>query len=152
MNKSAIAGYGFGMLTALCWAISPIFISLGLQGLPSSIWGTAIGLSIAALVYLVWYFWRNTGPARVSSENNALSWQIGAGVTGGLGILARNIALDFAPVAIVISLAQTAALFTIILGPILLGAEHRERISARLVIGVLTLISGSVLIIIGRNA
>ena len=53
MNKQELQGYIYGILTALCWATSPIFIARGLEGIPSSIWATAIGLSVATLIYFM---------------------------------------------------------------------------------------------------
>jgi len=151
MSEQKLKGYLFGILTALCWAISPIFIRLGLQGFPSSIWGTAIGLIVATLIYLIWLLWYQQGKVPIQKVNKAFQWQMMGGVSSGIGIMARNIALDFAPIAIVISLVQTASLFTLFLGPLIFGQNFRERISARLVFGVLAIVAGSLLIIIGRN-
>lgn len=117
MREQKIKGYIFGMLTALCWAISPLFIHLGLQGLPSSIWATAIGLTVATATYLIWFIWLRKGNVEIGRDIKAFQWQILGGVTGGIGIMARNVALDFSSVASVIALAQTAALFTLIFGP-----------------------------------
>ena len=58
MNKNELQGYLYGILTALCWATSPIFISKGLEGISSSIWATAIGLSTATLIYLIIFLWQ----------------------------------------------------------------------------------------------
>jgi uncharacterized membrane protein len=151
MSEQKIKGYIFGMLTAFCWAISPIFIHLGLQGLPSSIWATAIGLTVATAIYLIWLIGFRKGYVEISRETKAYQWQMLGGVTGGIGIMARNIALDFSSVAIVISLAQTAALFTLIFGPLIFRDNFRERISIKLIVGVLSIVAGSMLVIIGRN-
>ncbi len=152
MNEQKIKGYIFGMLTALCWAISPIFIHLGLQGLPSSIWATAIGLTVATTIYLIWFIGLQKGNFSINRDNKAFQWQMFGGITGGIGIMARNIALDISSVAIVISLAQTASLFTLIFGPLFFKDNFRERISTKLIVGVLSIVAGSMLIIIGRNA
>lgn len=150
MSSQKVKGYLFALLTALCWATSPIFINQGLQGLPSSIWGTVVGLAVATLVYLTWYLWRKKWKELKSPGKIAFRWQIFGGFTNGIGILFRNMALDTTQVAVVVALAQSAALFTVILSPFMMGAEFKERITNKLVLGVLLIVGGAVLIIIGR--
>ena len=109
------------MLAALCWAISPIFIRQGLQGLPSSIWGTAVGMLVATVIYLVWNVCLKQWKEVSGTTRKDYYWQMLGGLTGALGILFRNIALETTRVAIVIALAQTASLFTLIFVPFILG-------------------------------
>jgi len=151
MNKNELQGYLYGILTALCWATSPIFISMGLEGIPSSIWATAIGVSIATLIYLVMFLWQKKGKDLLQINKKHIVWQIAAGLAGGLGILSRNMALETTRVAIVIGLVQLQIFFTLILGPVILGKTDRERLTPKLIFGSLLIIGGSVLIIYGRN-
>ena len=151
MNKDRLMGYTYGILTAMCWATSPIFIAKGLESLPSSIWATAIGLLVATLIYLILFLWQKRLLDLKQINQKHLVWQIAAGLAGGLGILSRNIALDTTKVAIVIGLVQMQILFTLILGPILLKDGDREQISPRLILGAILIIGGTFLIIYGRN-
>ena len=151
MNRKELEGYLFGMLTALCLAISPIFIHKGLETLPSPIWGTAIGLLVAALLYLFWYILKKKWKEVSLPVGNSIYWQIAGGVAGAMGILFRNIALQTDQVAIVITLAQTASLFTLILAPFLLGNQLREKITPKLVAGILFILMGATFIVLGRN-
>ena len=151
MKNKEIQGYLYGILTALCWATSPIFIARGLEGIPSSIWATAIGLAVATLIYLVYFIFQRKGQELLKIKNKHLMWQITAGVAGGLGILSRNIALDTTRVAVVIGLVQLQILITLILGPIIQGKADREQISAKLLAGVVLILGGTILIIYGRN-
>lgn len=151
MNKKEMQGYLYGILTALCWATSPIFISKGLEGIPSSIWATAIGLFVATLIYLLLFLWQKKGKDLLQTNKIFFVWQIAAGLTGGLGILSRNIALETTRVAIVIGLVQLQILFTLLLGPIILGKADREQITPKLILGASLIIGGTVLIIYGRN-
>jgi uncharacterized membrane protein len=151
MDQERTLGYLFGSLTALCWSISPIFIYQGLQGLPSSIWGTVIGSFVASSMYLFYFFVGGKGKTWAKPDKKYIYWQVMGGITGGLGVLSRNIALDSTRVAIVIALAQCAGLFTLFFGPLLLGNNFKERITPRLIFGVIILVSGSILIILGRN-
>ncbi len=150
MASEKVKGYLFALLTACCWAISPIFIHLGLQGLPSSIWGTVVGLAVSTLIYLTWYLCRKKWKELKSTAKIGFRWQLIGGFTNGVGILFRNVALDTTQVAVVVALAQSAALFTVILSPLLMGAEFKERITKKLVLGILAIVAGSLLTIIGR--
>ena len=151
MNKQETQGYIFGILTALCWATSPIFIARGLQGIPSSIWATAIGSSVATLIYLALFLWNKKRMALTKINKKYILWQIAAGLAGGLGILSRNIALETTRVAIVIGIVQLQILITLILGPIIQGKTDREKITPKLILGSALILGGTVLIIYGRN-
>ena len=151
MERKTLFGYLYGILTAMCWATSPIFIAKGLKGIPSSIWATAIGLSVATLIYLVWFIQQKKWETLSNFKTKYMLWQMLAGLTGGLGILSRNIALETTRVAIVLGLVQISALFTLLLSPLLLGKADKEQITPKLIFGILLVIGGSVLIIYGRN-
>lgn len=151
MNNEQFKGYSYGILTALCWAISPIFIAKGLEGIQSSIWATAIGLLFATLIYLVLFLIQKKSAGLKGIMRKDLIWQIAAGLAGGLGILARNMALDTTRVAIVIGLVQLQILVTLILGPAILGAEDREQLTPQLILGSVLIFGGTALIIYGRN-
>jgi len=151
MKNKEIQGYLYGIMTALCWATSPIFIARGLEGIPSSIWATTIGLTVATLIYLVYFLLQNKRRKLLKINKKHLMWQMAAGIAGGMGILSRNIALESTRVAVVIGLVQLQILMTLILGPILQGKADRERISAKLLAGVVLILGGTVLIIYGRN-
>lgn len=151
MKNKKVQGYLYGILTALCWATSPIFIARGLEGIPSSIWATAIGLAVATLIYLVYFILQKKGQELLKIKNKHLMWQMAAGIAGGLGILSRNIALETTRVAVVIGLVQLQILITLILGPIIQGKADRERITTKLIVGVVLILGGTVLIIFGRN-
>ncbi len=151
MKNKQIQGYIFGILTALCWATSPIFIARGLEGIPSSIWATAIGLAVATVIYLVYFLLQKKGQELLKIKNKHMMWQIAAGLAGGLGILSRNIALETTRVAVVIGLVQLQIVITLILGPVIQGKTDRERISVKLLAGILLILGGTILIIYGRN-
>ena len=151
MKNKEVQGYLYGILTALCWATSPIFIARGLVGIPSSIWATAIGLAVATLIYMVYFMLQKKGKELLKINNKHLMWQMAAGIAGGLGILSRNIALETTRVAVVIGLVQLQILITLILGPIIQGKADRERITTKLIVGVVLILGGTILIIFGRN-
>ena len=158
MGRRQSSGYLFGVLTALCWATSPVFIRKGLAGLPSSYWGVTVGLAAATAVYLVWLFShmarrpeRQRYPSQISPAiKAALLFQALAGVAAALGTLGRTMAIQLAPVVVAIPLAQTSSLFTLIFAPLILG-RHIERVTFKLILGALLVVAGSALVIIGQN-
>lgn len=150
MTSSALKGYSFGLLAALCWSISPVLFRKGLDGAPSPWWGTALGLFLSGIIYLSWFTFKNGWPTRNEVERSAVAFQICGGIAAGLGVSSRNLALLIAPAVVVVPLSQTTALFTLLLAPLILG-RNVERVNARLIVGILILLAGSVLIVIGQN-
>ena len=153
-----LRGYVFALLSMACWGTSPLFIRLGLVGLPSPIWGVTVGLGGATAVFLVWWAAvgaRSTDRAwtRWRSEpvvRTAIGAQVLAGVTGIAGTAARAVSLSLIPVVVAIPLAGTSALFTLMLAPLILGRKL-ERVTPKLVVGALLLMGGSVLVVVGRS-
>jgi drug/metabolite transporter (DMT)-like permease len=141
-----------------CWGTSPLFIRLGLVGLPSAIWGVTIGLAGATAAFLVWWVavgarssdrawtrWRSDPVVRT-----AIGAQVVAGVTGIIGTAARAVALTLIPIVVAIPLAGTSSLFTLMLAPLILGRKL-EKVTPRLVAGALLLMGGSILVVVGRS-
>ena len=151
MHKQEIQGYIYGILTAFCWATSPILIARGLEGILSSIWATAIGLLVATLIYMVLFLCNKKGKSLTKINKKYVLWQIAAGLAGGLGILSRNIALETTRVAIVIGIVQLQILITLVLGPIIQGKADREKITPKLILGAALILGGTFLIIYGRT-
>ena len=76
---------------------------------------------------------------------DALLFQIAAGVCVGLATWARWIALDLAPVAVVLSLARLNVPIVILLSPILVGRKA-ERVTAKVWLGAILIIAGSIIL------
>jgi drug/metabolite transporter, DME family len=157
--RRRMAGYLHGVVTALCWAISPILLVKGLVGLPSPLWGVTIGLSVAAVLFAAWAWVRRPEPRmeglRWSSLSPvikvALGFQVLAGLASGLGSVARTIAIDVAPVVVVAPLVQTASLWTIVFAALLLG-RHVEQVTPKLIVGAVLVVAGAALVIVGLEA
>lgn len=156
IERSRFAGYLHGIATAACWATSPILIRKGLVGLPSPLWGVTIGLAVAAFGFALWMLVRQAEPRLRGSRWGGLStmiklaigFQVLAGLASGLGSVARTVAIDVAPVVVVVPLVQTASLWTIVFAWALLG-RHVERITPKLVLGAALMVAGAALVIVG---
>jgi len=150
-------GLAAGIMTGLCWATSPVLIKKGLKGLPSPTWGVTVGLVAALLVLVVWIAVRRPPGVRGwrtekgrASFRAPFAFLLIAGAVYGFGSTARAVAIDLAPVVVVLPLVQTATLFTALLSPLLLG-RHVEHVPPRLLFGAVLVVLGSSLVIVGMN-
>jgi len=159
VERTRIAGYLFGVATAVCWATSPIFIRKGLVGLPSPLWGVTIGLAIAATPFGLWLRVMRPEP-RLDAPGwrtldrgikIAVGFQVLAGLASGLGSVARTVAIDLAPVVVVVPLVQTASLWTMVFATLILG-RHVERVTPKLILGAVLVVAGAALVIVGLEA
>ncbi|MFL5796483.1 MAG: EamA family transporter [Actinomycetota bacterium] len=157
LDRRRASGYVFGVLTAACWAASPIFLRKGLALVPSPLWAVTVGLSAATVPFLVWLMvLRPPSPVILRGEHRdadartAVRFLTLAGVAAAAGAVARTYAIDLAPVVVVVPLLQTTGLWTILLAPPLLG-RHVERVTSRLVMGSVLVAIGAALVIVGQN-
>jgi uncharacterized membrane protein len=135
----------WGLGTALCWAISPIFIRRGLEGLPSPLLGVTIGMMATALAYGVVILLRREHGLNFSTPLKMLLLQLVAGVLVGLSTWARWIALDLAPVGVVLALGRLSVPVVIILAPLVVG-QQLERVTPRVWLGAAFIVGGSLLL------
>ena len=135
----------FGIGTAICFAISAIFIRHGLEDMPSPLLGVTIGMVITAIAYGVLLLFRRKQIRQGSIPLDAWLFQIAAGAIVGLATWARWIALDIAPVAVVMALGRTNVPVVIFLAPLLVGRKL-ERVTVRVWLGAGLIIAGAVLL------
>ncbi len=134
-----------GLSAALCWAISPIFIRFGLQDLPSPLFGVTVGLTASALGYGLVLLWQRQRGSGNATSGEALFFKLVAGLLVGLSTWARWIALDLAPVAIVLALTMVSTPVVIVLSPLVSG-RHIERITPELWLGAGMVIGGALML------
>jgi drug/metabolite transporter (DMT)-like permease len=136
-----------GLGAAFFWALSPIFIRLGLQGLPSPLLGVTVGVTASALGYAVILLaqrkhWRGQAIAR-----EAWASKLVAGLLVGLSTWMRWVALDLAPVAVVLALTLISTPLVILLSPLISG-KSLERVTGVLWTGTLFISGGALLLIL----
>lgn len=147
-TSAAWQGTALGLTTALCWAISPVFIRHGLRGLASPLIGVTVGLAVSAAAYgLALWIRQQRAPAQASRE--ALLFKLAAGILVGLSTWARWVALDLTSVAVVLALASISVPTTILLAPLIAG-QHLERVTPRLWVGAMGIVAGSVVLVFYR--
>lgn len=139
----------FGLGTALCYAISPIFIRGGLEGLPSPLLGVTIGMVTCVLAYGLTLLLVRRRSRKPPASPDAILFQLAAGVLIGLSTWARWIALDLAPVAVVLALGRINVPIVILLSPLLVG-RRLERVTPQVWLGAALIVCGSLLLIFYR--
>lgn len=139
----------FGLGTALCFAISPIFIRGGLAELPSPLLGVTIGMSISALTYGLLLLIRREPLHQSTIPRDAVVFQLAAGAFVGLSTWARWIALGLAPVAVVLALGRLNVPIVIILSLLLVG-QKAENVTGRIIVGATLIVIGSLMLIFFR--
>lgn len=134
-----------GLSAAFCWALSPIFIRAGLEELPSPLLGVTWGIAFSALAYGVVLLWQRDRWQRSEITGDAWTFKLLAGLLVGLSTWVRWIALDLAPVAIVIALTMVSVPLVILLSPFVSGRQM-ENVTVSLWIGAGLILGGALLL------
>jgi len=136
----------FGLGTAMCWAISPIFIRRGLGEFDAPLAGVTISMVAAVGAYGLAMLIRGRHATTPSAPRSAMTWKLGAGVLVGFSTWSRWYALSLAPVAVVLGLALLSVPTVMVLAPLLVGREH-ERVTRTVVVGAGLVLAGALVLI-----
>ncbi|MDO8752483.1 MAG: EamA family transporter [Anaerolineales bacterium] len=134
-----------GLAAAFFWALSPVFIRVGLQGLPSPMLGVTIGVTASAISYAIILLWQRERWFGVPITTEAWAFKLFAGLLVGLSTWMRWVALDLAPVAVVLALTMISSPIVILLSPLISG-KHLERVTVMLWMGTALILSGALLL------
>jgi drug/metabolite transporter (DMT)-like permease len=135
----------YGLSVAVCFSISPIFIRGGLAYLDSPLLGVTIGMSFSALVYGITLFFRRSQLLQGPLPGDAIAYQLAASILVGLSTWTRWIALDKAPVGVVLALGRLNVPVVILLSPLLVG-KAQENVTARVWLGAALIVGGSIIL------
>ena len=141
------AGVLAALGTALCWAVSPIFIRAGLEGLPSPLLAVTVSMVASALVFGAVLAVRRRRLADRIDSATALGFKVAAGLLVGLSTWMRWIALDLTTVAVVLSINAISVPTVLVLAPLVVGRQH-ERVTARMWLGAALVVAGSLVLIL----
>jgi drug/metabolite transporter, DME family len=139
--------YLFGLGTALCWAVSPIFTRRGLEDANSPLLGVTVGLAAAVLAYAVALASGRRLRFRRSVPRAAVGWKLVAGVLCGLSTWSRWYALSLTPVAVVLGLGLLSVPTVAVLAPLAVGRDA-ERVTPRLIAGIVLVLCGALVLIV----
>jgi drug/metabolite transporter (DMT)-like permease len=146
----ALLGSAFGLGTALCFSVSPVFLRFGLSHYGSPTLAVSIGLAAATLAYALLLaagrvLGRSSGARRRAGAEEAaritLVYQLLAGVFIALGTWLRYLAVDMIPLALVTTLARISIPLVLVLSPVFLGGRL-ERVTPRVWIGAALILGG----------
>jgi uncharacterized membrane protein len=135
-----------GLSAAFFWAISPIFIRLGLEDLPSPLLGVTIGVTASAIAYGIVLLWQRGQWLGVPITREAWAYKLIAGVLVGLSTWMRWVALDLTSIAVVLALSMISAPTVLVLSPLISG-RHLERVTTILLFGTGLILGGALLLI-----
>ncbi len=151
-TRTGIAGPGravipwFALGSALSWGTSPLFIRWGLEGLGEPLIGVTVGLVAAAALYGV-VLGLGLPATGGSSPEGAVPWIVLGGLIIGSAIASQWFAYEAIEISIAITLMQTATPVVVLVAPLIVGTEM-ERITWRLVAGMVAVVGGSVLVVL----
>jgi uncharacterized membrane protein len=100
---------------------------------------------ITAVVYGLVLIFRRKQIQQGPIPRDAWLFQVAAGAIVGLATWARWIALDMAPVAVVMALGRTNVPVVIFLAPLLVGRKA-ERVTSRVWLGAALIVAGAVIL------
>ena len=142
-----------GLGTALCFSSSSIFIRYGLETIPSPLIGVTIGMVFCTFAYglilVIRFRKQNEEEKKFSYSKQGILLLLFGGMFLGFGTLSRWIAIDMAPIAIVIGLSGLTVPVVLMLSPILMG-RSLENVTIRLWLGAGLVIIGASLITFSR--
>ena len=142
-----------GLGTALCFSSSSIFIRYGLETIPSPLIGVTIGMvfctSAYGLILIVRFRNQIEKANKFSYSRQGIFLLFFGGIFLGFGTLSRWIAIDLAPIAIVIGLSGLTVPVVLLLSPLLMG-RSLENVTIRLWLGAGLVIIGASLITFSR--
>jgi len=135
-----------GLVAAISWGTSPLFIRWGLEGLPRPIVGVTIGMTAAMLSYSALLTltrrWKRTLLPRPN-----LPWMGAAGLLAAAAIAAQWTSYDLITIAVAITIMQLSVPVVILTAPVIVG-ERMERITAPVVAGALMIVAGSIMVVL----
>jgi len=152
-ERNPLAGAGatiwrdslFGLGVAVCFSVSPIFIRRGLSDLASPLLGVTIGMGFSALAYGIMLLFRRKQIRQGPIPRDALWFQLAASFFVGISTWLRWIALDMAPVSVVLALGRLNVPVVILLAPMLVG-KAVENVTLRVWLSAVLIVAGSLIL------
>lgn len=135
-----------GLGAALTWGTSPLLIRWGLEGLPSPLLGLTVGLAAASILYAFGIGARNRRLVVDFPPREALAWVSLSSILVAAALAAQWKAWELIEISVAITLLQLATPTVVIVAPFITGGDA-ERPTIRLVVGMVAIVSGSMLVV-----
>lgn len=146
-RRDIIIGRTFALSAALAYAISAVLVRQGLAGMTPPLVGAAVSVLSGGLIIAIISSRRLESNLR--QKKGSVVFLLLAGTAAGCGVLTSFLALSMAPVVIVSPLQSTSPLFALLSARLFL--TRLETITFRLVLGTIFVVTGVILIAIGRE-
>jgi drug/metabolite transporter (DMT)-like permease len=136
----------FALAAVGVWALSPLLIRWGMDGVSDPVIGVTVGLLAATSAQSVALL--SSARGRRNVHTRALLWATVAGMVAALSIGSQWIAFEVLPISTAMTLMQIATPTVLVLSPLVLGAET-ERPTVAVALGTALIVTGSVLVVNG---
>ena len=143
-KREAIVGIVFGIGAGMCYGVSSVLIKHGMGGMAPPLVGAAVSL-LAGMVGL-----SVLGARSIKTDldkRKGIFFMLLAGITAACGVISMFFALSMAPVVVLAPLQSTNKLSALLWTYLFIG--RLEKITPRLVIGCILVVSGVILITLG---
>ena len=137
---------GWGLATALAWAVSPLMIREGLEGLHSPLLGVTVSMVAAVLAYALLLAVRGRATRR-EIHWTSLWFKLAAGVFVALSTWLRWLALDYTEIAVVLALGLLSVPMVLFLSPLLVG-RHVEHVTLQIWAGATLVVGGALVLVL----
>jgi drug/metabolite transporter (DMT)-like permease len=146
MRRAPSLGYAFPLAAAMLYGIAQVLVKWGVSELAPPLIGATIGLFFGTLAFSV---------VNIRQLNLGLmtrKWGAGlfilSGVLAAMGVILQYMALTMTPVIVVSPITSTSPFLTLIF--IHLFLQRLEKITPRLVVGVILVVLGVTTISVGQ--
>ena len=133
------------LATAVAWAVSPVFIKEGLEGLHSPLLGLTLGMLVAVVAYGLALPLRPRIDGPLLGSWSSLTFKLAAGAMVGLSVWPRWESLDYTDVVVVLALGLLSVPVVLLLAPLLMG-RHVERVNLQIWLGGALVVVGALLL------
>lgn len=143
--RALLIGLLFPLGAALAYGWEPIFATIGFEeGTPAPV-GLVIKTVSATIGFLAYLRWKDALPGRSTFANGGTRWFLLAGLGNTVFLLCYYLALEIAPVSIVVPINITYLLFVLLFSGLFMPRQL-ERVTRPLVVAAVVVVVGIVVL------
>ena len=148
-SESPMTGYGFGIIAGICYGAWRVIAKIGINDydIPPLLFAV-VAFFFGTIMFAPVLAYDLPRAIRISKRAVALFAISGAGSGGA--IVALSFGLEKGDVTVVAPIVSTSPLITLFLVRIFL--ERLEKVTLRMVLGVLLVVVGTLLVVVGNSA
>jgi len=144
-QMETIAGLMIPLAAAFAYAWEPIFANVGFsKGTPALV-GTVVKTAAAVLGFTLYLRWNSALPGWPTVQSDSMRWYVFAGIANTIALSGYYVALELAPVSVVVPIIVTNTLFVVVLSAIFMP-KRLESVTWRLAVATGIVVTGVVAI------